>query len=157
MDYIGYHRIGWKWAAIFIICLLIFGFGWYDAFTGTASSGRHLLDALPRPVMQALMTVIMAALIVGIPVKLHATLTGKISFAIRADGIHTYPILWQKPRFLAWNSIERAQRTRDTLIFTGYDGNGRKIALTFTPMGHRYKDIVAAIAQFHPDIAEILA
>ena len=162
MDYVGYHRIGWKWVLIFGFCLLLFGFGCYVTFDDAmyhdlATTGRRRLsDLLPRPVLQLLMTVCFGAVVVAIPVKLHAVLTGKLSFAIRSDGIHTYPFLWNRHRHLGWGNIHSAMRVNETLTFSGRDGSGRKVSVAFTPMGHRRKDVLAAIAHYRADVAEAL-
>lgn len=122
MEYTGYYRIDVKWTLIFILGLLMAGYGCYIAFDDAAyhemvETGRkRLLDYLPRPALQALMAGLTAAVVVFIPVHLHGVFMRRLAFAICADGVHAWPLL-RKAGFIAWDEISTVQRIDHVLIF----------------------------------------
>jgi hypothetical protein len=163
MDYNGYHRVDVKVALIFIGGLFLWAGGCYMAFDDAAyydmvtTGRRRLLDALPRPALQALFAGLLAATVAAVPLKLQAVFARKLSFAIRADGVHAWPLLWRKPGFMKWDDIRHVQRVKDVLIFKGRGGSGgQEASVTLSMVGHSRKKVLAAIAGFRPDIAEAL-
>ncbi len=111
---------------------------------------------LPRPVLFALMAAF-EVLIVVFGVKLvWAAMQNQLAFTIDAQGIRSYPLLWQQPKALGWGQIRKAWRYKGNCNIVGQGFDGRKVRVTFSLSGHNKKTVLAAIAAYRPDIAQSL-
>lgn len=162
MEYLGKHRIDWRTAAAFVICIFLFSYGTFLVFDDAAyhdavTTGRkRTLDYLPRWILQALMASSLLVCLASVPPKLGAVLGGRLSFGIRQDGVRRFAFLWRKQAFMPWHEMLSLRVSQHLLIFTGQTSEGEVTSIDISLIGQDANKVVATVAHFRPDIIEAL-
>ncbi len=161
-SYIGYFRVpivGWIGFP-----LLVGGgtfFTWsltqdarYAQMVRDAPNDSHgwIIEAVPRPWLIALsvaVTILFALYFVWLVL---AALQRRLSFRIDAGGIRSYGIFTGRESHLAWPQIRSLWKYKSRVSVKGKDMVGRTRRVSFSVLGHSYKQVKAVIAIFRPDL-----
>lgn len=111
-----------------------------------------IVESVPRPYLiaiAAVFTVLVAAYFAWL---ILASLQRRLAFRIDATGIRSHGIFTGREKHMAWPMVRSVSRYKSRVSVKGKDMLGRTQSVSFSVMGHSYKQVKAIIGIFRPDL-----